>query len=367
MIAGSARLGRAGSRSGLPADVERAQCIRNRLFATVAAWGVHAAVGFGLPARENDSSPYGACRPDGFASHIIALTRRIPDRWLWRRLAFALRRLVTLKLAGRPLDVESIGAKFRLYPFNNVCEKRILFTPQYFDPVERAALGAFVDRLAQEGRDVTFIDVGANIGGYSLFVAARTKGRGRVLAIEPQPVVFERLCFNISANPGLGVKALSVAVADRDGPLTLFLAPRNKGESSIRVVGFALDEGSSVTVPAATLNRVLDSEGIDRIDAMKIDVEGAEDLVLLPFFQTAPSARWPALLILANTPQLWHCDLDALLAGHGYRLASQSRLKRLYRRGAEAGELPAASEAEANAEPAHPTDLPAAARSGSPP
>ena len=74
-------------------------------------------------------------------------------------------------------------------------------------------------------------------------MAARTQGRGRVLAIEPQPVVFDRLCFNISANPGCGVKALSIAVADREGPLTLFLAPRNKGESSIKVVGFDAGRG----------------------------------------------------------------------------------------------------------------------------
>ena len=147
--------------------------------------------------------------------------------------------------------------------------------------------------------------------------------------------MFERLCFNISANPGLGVKALAIAAADRDGPLTLFLAPRNKGESSIRMVGFAPDEGSSVTVPAATLNRILDSEGIDQVDAMKIDVEGAEDLVLGPYFQAAPPARLPALLILANTPQLWHSDLHGLLAGLGYRLVSQSRLKRLYERVAD--------------------------------
>ncbi|BAR98494.1 methyltransferase [Blastochloris viridis] len=287
---------------------------------------------FRLLARENDSSPFGACKPDSFASNVIGLTRRIPDRWLYRRLAFALRRLVTFRLAGRPLDVESMGARFRLYPFNNVCEKRILFTPQYFDAVERAALAAFADALAGEGREVTFVDVGANIGGYSLFLAAHTAGRARLLAIEPQPVVFERLCFNISANPGCGVKALSVAVADRDGPLTLFLAPRNKGESSIKMVGFAPGEGSSVTVPAETLERILDSEGIDRVDAMKIDVEGAEDLVLVPFFQSTAPARWPAQLILANTPHLWHSDLHALLTGHGYRLCGQSRRKRLYQR-----------------------------------
>ncbi|KAA5602289.1 FkbM family methyltransferase [Blastochloris sulfoviridis] len=289
-----------------------------------------------MPERDNDSSPYGTCEPGAFASRIIRLTRRIPDRWLYRRLAFTLRRLVTTRLAGRPLDVESMGARFRLYPFNNVCEKRILFTPQYFDPAERAALGAFVDRRIESGLEVTFVDIGANIGGYSLFVAARTKGRGRLLAIEPQPVVFDRLCFNIGANPGCGVKALSIAVADREGPLTLFLAARNKGESSVKVLGFDAGEGASVTVPAAPLNRILDSEGIDRIDAMKIDVEGAEDLVLLPFFRSAPPARWPALLILANRLDLWHSDLDALLAEHGYVLRSTSRLKRLYERPEEA-------------------------------
>ncbi|NJO54753.1 MAG: FkbM family methyltransferase [Bacteroidales bacterium] len=285
-----------------------------------------------LPERENDSSPYGSCRPDSVASRIIRLTRRMPDRWLLRRVAFALRRLVTMRLAGRPLDVESMGACFRLYPFNNVCEKRILFTPQYFDPAERAALGAFVDRRVGGGLDVTFVDIGANIGGYSLFVAARTKGRGRLLAIEPQPVVFDRLCFNIGANPGCGVKALSIAAADREGPLTLFLAPRNKGESSVKMLGFEAGEGGSVTVPAAPLDRILDSEGIETVDAMKIDVEGAEDLVLLPFFRSAPPARWPALLILANRPDLWHSDLDALLREHGYVLRSRSRLKRLYER-----------------------------------
>ena len=95
-----------------------------------------------MPARENSFRPFGTCHPDTFAARIIGITRSIPDRWLARRFAFALRRLVTARLRGRPLDVEALGARFRLYPFNNMCEKRILFTPQYFDPTERAALAS---------------------------------------------------------------------------------------------------------------------------------------------------------------------------------------------------------------------------------
>ena len=283
-----------------------------------------------MPARENSFRPFGSCRPDPFAAWIIGVTRSIPDRWLARRFAFALRRLVTARLRGRPLDVESFGARFRLYPFNNMCEKRILFTPQYFDPAERSALATYLQGVLKQLSTVTFVDIGANIGGYSLFAAACVQGHGRILAIEPQPGIFGRLCFNIESNPGCGVKALSVAVADRDGPLTLFLAPRNKGESSVKLIGFEPGEGTSVTVPATTLVKILRGERLERVDAMKVDVEGAEDLVLLPFFRDAPRAWWPPFLILANTPALWHSDIHALLLAHGYRLLGESRLKRTY-------------------------------------
>jgi hypothetical protein len=74
----------------------------------------------------------------------------------------------------------------RLYPDGNVCEKRVLFTPQYFDPLEREMLAG---RLREGFR---FIDIGANIGAYSLFVAAKAGPSARILAVEPQPEVFAR-------------------------------------------------------------------------------------------------------------------------------------------------------------------------------
>ena len=154
-------------------------------------------------------------------------------------------------------------------------------------------------------------------------------------------MVFDRLCFNIESNPGCGVKALSVAVADRDGPLTLFLAPRNKGESSVKLVGFEPGQGASVIVPATTLVKILRTERVERVDAMKVDVEGAEDLVLVPFFRDAPRAWWPPFLILANTPGMWRSDIHALLAAHGYQLRSESRLKRIYENPALAAADPA--------------------------
>jgi hypothetical protein len=92
-------------------------------------------------------------------AQLLTLTRKASASWTGKRSAYFLRAMAMRALRGRPLDVETFGARMRLYPYNNVCEKRILFTPQYFDPAERDLL------RARMRPDFAFIDVGANIGG----------------------------------------------------------------------------------------------------------------------------------------------------------------------------------------------------------
>ena len=86
-----------------------------------------------LPPVANDLGPFGAHAPRGTVARLLGWTRAASPSWAGKRRAFALRALAVRQLEGRPLDVEALGAKMRLYPYNNVCEKRILFTPQYFD------------------------------------------------------------------------------------------------------------------------------------------------------------------------------------------------------------------------------------------
>lgn len=270
----------------------------------------------------NDPRPFGAYAPSGFAQWAIERTRTLSGGWASRRLAFLLRRLAVKALKGKPLDVETLGARMRLYPYNNVCEKRILFTPQFFDPQERAL-------LATKIRDgFTFVDVGANVGGYALFVAARAGGSARILALEPQPEIFDRLTYNIRQNPFGTIKAIACAVADKTGELTLFLDPRNKGESSVKIVGSS--QSNAVRVPAVTLLDLLQQEGFAQVDAVKIDVEGAEDLILDPFFRDAPASLHPSLIIIEDGRGQWQMDLPKLLESHGYRLILQTRLNLVY-------------------------------------
>ena len=178
-----------------------------------------------------DPRPFGTHAPSGFARWAIERTRALPNRWAARRMAHLLRRLAIQSLRGAPVDTEALGARMRLYPYNNICEKKVLFTPQFFDPEELGQLKSAI----REG--FTFVDIGANVGAYSLFVAAQAGLGARILAVEPQPDVFDRLAYNIRQNPFGTIKAVACAVADKSGELTLFLDPRNKGESSVKIVG----------------------------------------------------------------------------------------------------------------------------------
>ncbi|WP_454656439.1 FkbM family methyltransferase [Bosea beijingensis] len=273
------------------------------------------------PAEER---PFGAFAPKAYLARIIARTRAASDSFLGRKVAYALRRLGLRSLDGAPVDIESLGAKMRLYPSGNVCEKRVLFTPQYFDAVERELL---VSRL-RDG--FTFIDIGANIGAYSLFVAARAGRGARILAVEPQPEIFARLAFNIAQNPFGTVKAVACALADKPGELTLFIDPTNRGESSVRILNSSA--GTSVKVPAMTLLALVEGEGYERIDAMKLDVEGAEDLILEPFLRDAPQALWPGFIVIEDSRQRWQTDLVGLLERSGYKLVAQTRLNLVFER-----------------------------------
>lgn len=272
-----------------------------------------------------DSQPYGTYAPTGLVARIAQRTQTLDERsWRGRRMAMLLRRIAISLLGGRPLDVERYGARMRLHPYNNNCEKKVLFTPQFFDSQERAILKA---RLTD---DAVFLDVGANIGAYALFVAALTGPRARILAVEPQPDVFDRLVYNIGQNPFGTVKAIACAVADRAGELTLFIDPRNRGESSVKIVG--THKSAAIRVPAVTLLSLCRSEGIERIDAIKLDVEGAEDLILEPFLREAPESLRPSLLIVEDGTEQWQMDLPALLEGYGYRRIARTRLNLVFER-----------------------------------
>ncbi|MBM6583306.1 FkbM family methyltransferase [Microvirga sp. BT689] len=274
----------------------------------------------------NDSRPFGDFAPSGLTRWVIDRTRGLPEGWAGRRLALMLRHLAMKMLKGPPLDLETFGVRMRLYPYKNVCERRLLFTPQYFDADELKILTSRI----KDG--FTFIDVGSNVGWYALFLAqeAGPAVSTRILAVEPQPEIFDRLIYNIRQNPSCTIKAVDCAVADKTGELTLFLDPLNRGEASLKIVNSS--QTDAIRVPAVTLLDLLTREGLTRVDAIKLDVEGAEDLVLDPFFRDAPASFYPSLFIVANVPERWQSDVVGLLKSKGYQPILETKMNLVFER-----------------------------------
>jgi FkbM family methyltransferase len=274
-----------------------------------------------------NEAPFGALAPSPFDRAVMALTMRLPDNWVGLKLATALRRLVTTRMdTAGALDVERWRLRMRLHPRDNGCEKNLLFTPQMYEPPEREELAREIARVGP--RPFVFVDVGANVGLFSLYVAA-TAPAARILAIEPEPGNFARLAFNIAANPGAPITPLALALGDAEGTAEIVLNERDRGGTRLAA---GATQGRGVAVRCRPLLAVLAEAGVTGIDALKIDVEGAEDRVLAPFFRDAPPALWPRLVVIEDSSAEWSTDLFALLAAKGYGVSSRSKQNVMLRR-----------------------------------
>jgi FkbM family methyltransferase len=257
---------------------------------------------------------WGLFAPQGMMKLLLNTTLHLPRNWAGKRLFYALRKVGRARLGNRPVDVVRFGAKLRLNATpNNVCEGRILFNPDYFDLPERAFLS---ESLPQRP---VFIDAGANIGGYSFFVC-QVRPQAQVISIEAQGSTYKKLSFNAAQNPHMKIQPVNCALSDADGTVNLFINDTNHGESSIRL----LNGGSqSVEVTAATLLKVAKDFNLLRIDALKLDIEGAEDFVLKSFFGTAPEHLFPKMILIENSPERWDFNVITFLKDRNYRKTRQ--------------------------------------------
>jgi FkbM family methyltransferase len=278
-----------------------------------------------------DAPAFGALAPGWFDRLVMALTKPLPDTYAGLRLAILLRRAVTMRLAypDGALDVERWGLRMRLHPRDNGCEKNLLFTPRMYEPEELGALEADIAHARAQARTFTFVDIGANVGLFSLFVASCIGRQGRILAIEPEPGNLRRLAFNVGANPGVPITIIPKALSDEAGVVAVELDRRDRGGTRIRKVGDAEAPAETVQVASQPLLDLLESEGIAAVDALKIDVEGLEDVILAPFFRDAPPQLLPRLLIIEDSRPSWKVDLMAIMQAKGYELSALSRHKNL--------------------------------------
>lgn len=135
-----------------------------------------------------------------------------------------------------------------------------------FEPLEVA----FFESELGQGENI--IDVGANIGYYTLLFARRIGPTGQVIAFEPDPDNFRILTMNVSTNGYRNVVLEQAAVSDRDGAAHLFRSSTNRMDHQTYDAGEGRDV---VTVAARSLDSYLSDESF-QVRWIKMDIQGAE-------------------------------------------------------------------------------------------
>jgi FkbM family methyltransferase len=266
----------------------------------------------------DDQLPWGAHVPASATLRALRWSHAMPPalapltKWLRRSVKYG---------ATTPLDLEVWGLRLRLMPRGNMSEQKLYTAPQLFDREEFALMKR---RLGPGG---VFVDVGANAGVYSFWAHRCMGGQGRIIAVEPDPEMRRRIAFNVRTNGLTELDLCPVALSDREGTADLLVNPGQRGENTLdsdeaRRAGSARQ---TLTVPVKTLLGLLQERAVNRVDVLKIDIEGHEPPVLRHFLQHAPSSLWPGAVISEFKNQTAG-DILALLAERGYRRRETTKL-----------------------------------------
>lgn len=151
----------------------------------------------------------------------------------------------------------------------------------------------FFENILQEG--MTFLDIGANRGYYTLLAAKLMNDTGNILAFEPNPYNYYWLNKAVEANTYTSIKTFALALSDKNGEESMFLNDNRSGNCSL--INKKGENCKRMDVKARTLDSIFGEMKIKNIDMIKIDVEGAELSVLKGAQQTLSEIRDLMLLI----------------------------------------------------------------------
>jgi FkbM family methyltransferase len=161
------------------------------------------------------------------------------------------------------------------------------------------------------------VDIGANIGIFSVLAAERQSRR--VFAFEPYPENIRFLRRNVSANRMVNVTVCESAVSGLSGWQRLY-ANTNPAGHSLYAASAADRSPADIRVLTTTLPEIMDTNRLDRVDFLKIDCEGSEGAILL----STPADYLKRIGRLAiefhdNVSAIVHGQIQTLLEQHGFR------------------------------------------------
>lgn len=186
------------------------------------------------------------------------------------------------------------------------------------DAYERAKMAA-VRHFLKPG--MTFVDVGGNKGDFALLAARITGNSGAVLCFEPERENCRWIRKSIEINHYNNISLHEVALSNRNGMAELYLGQKSGWHTLLS--GQERSDVGTVLVRTATLDSILATLSLGKIDVMKIDVEGAE-LQVLEGAQKTLSANAGIVLLLDVHPRMGvdPKQVDGVLSKMGFSIHS---------------------------------------------
>ena len=130
-------------------------------------------------------------------------------------------------------------------------------------------------------KGMTCLDIGGNIGYYVLLESKYVGSKGNIIAIEPSPLNFECLKKNLTSLNLKNVQAYNIAAGENDG-ITKFLIYEGAGNSCMVLPDDEKPKwpGNIISIPIKKMDSFLEEKKIDKIDFLRMDVEGYEKKVI---------------------------------------------------------------------------------------
>lgn len=269
---------------------------------------------------DNISPPFGTYALPEKRERIRLRAQKCRDTRIGRWTASFSRKRAISGL-NAPYDVivdETFGVRARLYPATNRCEKRALCGVDIWDHEERGFLCHHIEQSEKDSPYV-FLDVGANVGLYSLYANGYANWNGRdirIIAVEPSAEMGARLSVNAAAS-GAQIELVRSAISTEFGEVFLSDGGGNRGEGKISETG--------EPVQAMTLLQLCQSQKVDYINGLKLDIEGQDLAVLTQFFEQAPESLHPHMMIL-ELDETSSTPLIELALAHNYLIKTRTRM-----------------------------------------
>ncbi len=184
------------------------------------------------------------------------------------------------------------GSKIRLETSDLLSQR--LACEEAFEPAVRKAF------IALAGGGLNLIDIGANIGYYTLLGASIIGGGARVYSFEPQPRVACRLHRNIALNQLHNVTVFQLALSDKEGYADFYLPTSGMESHGSMAENGRFEVKERVVVATRRLDAVLQELGNPKIGLIKIDAEGAELSIFKGASGLLRSPGRPAIIFEAN-------------------------------------------------------------------